>query len=133
MLGVIWWMYGGYAWLTNAVAPDRRAGACLLLGGMAAYLVLALAIPDAFSRHRARRSASPTWRSWCVHAGLFTRDLLAGDAAGALRASRRSTCSPRWSCSAAAIAGGTAQYVLWALAFGLEWITPRLIDARPAS
>ena len=22
MLGVIWWMYGGYVWLTNAVAPE---------------------------------------------------------------------------------------------------------------
>jgi low temperature requirement protein LtrA len=25
------------------------------------------------------------------------------------------------------LAGGTAQYVLWALAFALEWVTPRLI------
>ena len=24
MLGVIWWMYGGYAWLTNAVPPDQK-------------------------------------------------------------------------------------------------------------
>src|SRR5947209_19064295 len=49
MLGVIWWMYGGYAWLTNAVAPDRGGRRALLLGGMAGYLVLALAIPSAFS------------------------------------------------------------------------------------
>ena len=27
MLGVIYYMYGGYAWLTNAVAADRRNGA----------------------------------------------------------------------------------------------------------
>jgi low temperature requirement protein LtrA len=25
MLGVIFWMYGGYAWLTNAVAPSSSA------------------------------------------------------------------------------------------------------------
>jgi low temperature requirement protein LtrA len=36
MLGVIWWMYGGYAWLTNAVAPDRASRRLLLLAGMAA-------------------------------------------------------------------------------------------------
>src|SRR5438309_8423472 len=48
MLGVIFWMYGGYAWLTNAVAPDRASRRLLLLGGMGAYLILALAIPRAF-------------------------------------------------------------------------------------
>jgi len=33
MLGVIWWMYGGYVWLTNALAPDTAARRLLLLGG----------------------------------------------------------------------------------------------------
>src|SRR4051794_31236664 len=47
MLVVIWWMYGGYAWLTNVVAPDRIAYQLLLLGGMAAFLILSLAIPPA--------------------------------------------------------------------------------------
>ena len=49
MLGVIWWMYGGYAWLTNAVPPHGAARRLLLLGGMAAFLVLALSIPGAFA------------------------------------------------------------------------------------
>ena len=42
MLGVIWWMYGGYAWLTNAVSAHTISRRLLLLGGMAAYFVLAL-------------------------------------------------------------------------------------------
>jgi low temperature requirement protein LtrA len=25
MLAAIWWMYAGFAWLTNAVTPDRTA------------------------------------------------------------------------------------------------------------
>ena len=49
MLGVIWWMYGGYAWLTNAVAPDRAMRRLILLAGMASYLVLALSIPKSFA------------------------------------------------------------------------------------
>src|SRR3954470_2733706 len=49
MLGVIWWMYGGYAWMTNAVSAHTTNRRLLLLGGMAGYFVLALAIPDAFS------------------------------------------------------------------------------------
>src|SRR5438874_4290029 len=49
MLGVIWWMYGGYAWMTNAVAADTAARRLLLLGGMAGYLIMALAVPQAFA------------------------------------------------------------------------------------
>jgi low temperature requirement protein LtrA len=48
MLVLIWWMYGGYAWLTNVVAPDRLAYQFLLLGGMCAFLILSLAVPTAF-------------------------------------------------------------------------------------
>src|SRR5881398_3685137 len=49
MLGVIWWMYGGYAWMTNAVSAHNLRRRLLLLGGMAGYFVLALSIPHAFS------------------------------------------------------------------------------------
>src|SRR5438094_3036891 len=49
MLGVIWWMYGGYAWMTNAVSAHTTNRRLLLLGGMTGYFVLALAIPHAFS------------------------------------------------------------------------------------
>src|SRR5215212_14795 len=49
MLGVIWWMYGGYAWLTNAVTAHTTVRRLLLLGGMGGYFVVSLAVPDAFS------------------------------------------------------------------------------------
>src|SRR5438046_4237248 len=49
MLGVIWWMYGGYAWMTNAVSANTPKRRLLLLGGMAGFFVLALAIPHAFT------------------------------------------------------------------------------------
>jgi low temperature requirement protein LtrA len=45
---LIWWMYGGYAWLTNAVAPSSTARRTLLFAGMAGFLLMALAIPAAF-------------------------------------------------------------------------------------
>jgi low temperature requirement protein LtrA len=48
MLGVILWMYGGYAWLTNVVAPTDEWRRALLFVGMAGFLVIALAIPTAF-------------------------------------------------------------------------------------
>src|SRR3954468_25023548 len=47
MLVVIWWMYGGYAWLTNVVAPDRLAYTLLLPAGMGGFLVFSLLGPPA--------------------------------------------------------------------------------------
>ena len=48
MLAVIWWMYDGYAWLTNAIATDLLRFRLLLLGGMGGFLVVALAVPNAY-------------------------------------------------------------------------------------
>lgn len=48
VLGLLWWMYDGYVWLTNAVRPDTLGAKLVLFGAMAAFLVLALAIPQAF-------------------------------------------------------------------------------------
>src|SRR3979409_1180971 len=48
LFGNVWWMYGGYAWLTNAVPPREGAVRLLLLVGMGGFLLIALAIPTAF-------------------------------------------------------------------------------------
>lgn len=46
---VLFWMYGGYAWLTNQVPPNSTSRRLLLIAGMAAFFVCALAVPRAFS------------------------------------------------------------------------------------
>jgi len=51
ILAVVWWMYSGYAWLTNAVAPNSTTRRTLLLIGMAGFLMMALAIPEAFGEY----------------------------------------------------------------------------------
>ena len=48
IFGVIWWMYDAYAWLTNAIATDHLRHRLLLIGGMGGFLVVALAVPQAF-------------------------------------------------------------------------------------
>ena len=45
---VLFWMYGGYAWLTNSVPPVTPVRQLVLIAGMAAFLICALAIPNAF-------------------------------------------------------------------------------------
>jgi low temperature requirement protein LtrA len=46
---ILFWMYGGYVWLTNSVPPVTSERQLLLIAGMAAFLICALAIPNAFS------------------------------------------------------------------------------------
>ena len=48
IFGNVWWMYGGYAWLTNAVPPRAVAARLMLLVGMGGFLLIALSIPTAF-------------------------------------------------------------------------------------
>src|SRR5919201_3401539 len=49
IFGNVWWMYGGYAWLTNAVPPRELGVRLLLLVGMGGFLLVALSIPTAFA------------------------------------------------------------------------------------
>ena len=91
MLGLIWWMYGGYAWLTNAVASDTTNRRILLLGGMGGYFLLALAVPDAFSS-----SGLAFGLAYLVivgiHTTLFTRAASEGVVNAILRISRSTSC-----------------------------------------
>ena len=47
---VIYWMYGGFAWLTNTLGTATTRQRIVLLAGMAAFLVVSLAVPGAFGR-----------------------------------------------------------------------------------
>ncbi|QMU77368.1 low temperature requirement protein A [Streptacidiphilus sp. PB12-B1b] len=48
LLAVTWWMYGGYAWLTNALDLERTRSRLLLLLGMAGFFVMSLSVPKVF-------------------------------------------------------------------------------------
>jgi low temperature requirement protein LtrA len=125
MLGVTWWMYGGYAWLTNAVAPVNPVRRGLLVAGMAGFLTMALAIPRAFG--------TSGWAFGLgyfvvnlVHSGLFT---LSG---GKSAVKALGTLGPINLASAAMVLiGGLTpiewRYGLWAAALALQIATPYLI------
>jgi low temperature requirement protein LtrA len=51
VFGLLWWMYGAYAWLTNARPPVHTAERLLLLVGMAGFLAIGLAIPQGFGHY----------------------------------------------------------------------------------
>jgi low temperature requirement protein LtrA len=124
MLGVILWMYSGYAWMTNAVATDRAARRLLLLAGMAGYLVLALAIPRAFSEGDVAFGVAYLVIV-AIHTGLYSRTGEARTVRALLRLAPLNLASALL-VLAAVIADGVAAYLLWGAAFALEWVTPML-------
>jgi low temperature requirement protein LtrA len=48
VLGVLWWSWVGYAWLTSVVDPEEGAVRLAIFAAMAALLVAALCVPGAF-------------------------------------------------------------------------------------
>ena len=48
LLALLWWAWVGYAWLGNLVRPDEGGARLVMFAAMAAMLVLALGIPEAF-------------------------------------------------------------------------------------
>src|SRR3954469_21278459 len=128
MLGVIWWMYGGYAWLTNAVSAHTVARRLLLLGGMGGYFVLALAVPHAFASSGLAFGLA-YFVVVGVHSILFTRATTASAARAILTLAPYNLGSAAVVVAGGAI-GGTAQYVLWAAAVGFEWLTPVIRGLR---
>ena len=122
MLGVIFWMYGGYAWLTNAVVPDRAGRRLVLLAGMAGFLVLALAIPQAFSGDDLAFGLAYLLVV-SIHTGLYSRTSVTHTIRALVRLAPFNLASALLVLGAV-LAGGTAGYLLWAAAFALEWVTP---------
>src|SRR5437763_3803325 len=48
VLGVLWWSWVGYAWLTSVIDPEEGAVRLVMFAAMAAFLVVSLCVPDAF-------------------------------------------------------------------------------------
>ena len=49
VLGVLWWSWVGYAWLTSVVDPEEGAVRLVIFAAMAALLVVGLCVPEAFA------------------------------------------------------------------------------------
>ena len=48
VLGVLWWSWVGYAWLTSVLDPEEGGVRLVMFVAMAALLVVALCVPGAF-------------------------------------------------------------------------------------
>jgi len=125
VFGVLWWMYGGYAWLTNTRTPDRTPERLLLLLGMAGFLVVGLAIRNGFGHGRSATSGIYLGVGYlvvvCVHAGLYYRvnknivRVLPVNLASALLV------------LVAGLTTGVAAYLLWTAALAIQVLSPLVV------
>ncbi|MEV6605062.1 low temperature requirement protein A [Kutzneria sp. NPDC051319] len=135
-LGVIWWMYGGYAWLTNAVPPRKATTRGLLVLAMVAYLVLAISVPSAFEADR-WVFAGAYLVIVLVHSGVFLTTTHPGNRRGILRVLPWNLTVPLLLFVAAAVPDGPWRWACWALVAVLLWIgalvrLPDDIEVRPS-
>lgn len=120
IFSVSWWMYGGYAWLTNHLPPNSTSQRLLLLLGMSSFLVLALAIPHAFDE-------SGLVFGFAYLAVVLVHTILFLQATKAITpVAIFNVISALLVISAGFVHGGILDYGLWGLAILLQFIAPYL-------
>jgi low temperature requirement protein LtrA len=120
VLGVLWWSWVGYAWLTSVIDPEQGAIRLIFFGAMAAMLIAALCVPEAFGNlGLAFALAIGVFR--LLHIALF---VLASPDDPELRRSVTglavSTAIGVGVLACASLFDGLAQVALWALALTLD-------------
>jgi low temperature requirement protein LtrA len=128
MLAVIWWMYDGYAWLTNAIATDLLRFRLLLLGGMGAFLVIALAIPTAYEGQGLAFGLGYAVVV-VLHAGMYSKGTSVSEVAAILRIVPFNLAAAAL-VLAGGIVGGRVQDMVWLLAALLLWVTGWFADTE---
>jgi low temperature requirement protein LtrA len=122
MFLVIWWMYDGYAWLTNAITTDRARYRLLLIGGMGGFLVIALALPEAYDGDGLAFGIAYL-AVVLLHSSMYVKGASLSEVAAILRIVPFNLAAVALVLVGGAL-GGDAQWVLWALAAALLWVTP---------
>ena len=124
IFGNVWWMYGGYAWLTNAVPPRELGVRLLLLLGMSGFLLIALAIPTAFAAGGIAFGVGYMVVT-LVHTGVFMRTSQQS-VIHAVRGLGPFNLVTGVLLLGAGFSNGWLRWGLFAASFVLHWLTPYL-------
>jgi low temperature requirement protein LtrA len=124
VLGMLWWSWTGYSWLTSVLDPEEGAVRLVMFGAMAALLLVSLCVPEAFG-DLALAFALIYGAVRTAHIGLF---MLASPDDDSLRHSVLSLAASTVVAVAllalASLFDGLAQGALWALALFLDMAGP---------
>ncbi|HEY1356689.1 MAG TPA: low temperature requirement protein A [Thermoleophilaceae bacterium] len=124
VLGVLWWAWVGYAWLTSVVDPEEGGVRLAIIAAMAAMLVAALCVPKVFESSAALFAGA----YGVVRTGQIVLFLLGARDDPKLRSSilglAVSTAIGVGLLATAAFTDGIVQGGLWALALLLDMAGP---------
>jgi low temperature requirement protein LtrA len=130
VLALLWWAWASYAWLTSVVDPEEGGVRIALIAAMAALLLVALSVPDAFDDH-ALEFAVAYAAVRGAHIALF---LLASRDDPGLRRSLLGVAAGAVLGSALLVAGALLdtgpQIALWTLALAIDMGEPYFATAE---
>ena len=130
ILGLMWWGWVGYAWLTSVVDPEEGVVRLIIFGAMAGMLVVALCIPGAFGDDAVLFACAYA----VVREGQIGLFLLASRHDPRLRQSvwglAGGTTLGVSLLIIGAVIGGSAQEILWIVALALDMAEPFFFGAE---
>jgi low temperature requirement protein LtrA len=131
VLGLMWWAWVGYAWLTSVVEPEEGAVRLVIFAAMAGLLVVALCIPDAYGENGLLFACA----YGIVRYGQLALFMLASRDEPALRRSVLTGLVGSTTISVGLLVGGSfadtgLQTGLWALALALDMAGPMLFGVE---
>jgi low temperature requirement protein LtrA len=129
VLVALWWAWGAYAWLTNYIAAEEGVERLLMFAVMGAFLVAALAVPEAFGDDALLFAVAYAAARW-LHIFIFAEandDVDTGQAI--VRLSWTALPTPLL-LILAALLGGTAQTAIWIVALAIDLAGPFVFGVR---
>jgi len=131
VLGVLWWAWVGYAWLTSVVDPEEGAVRLAIFAAMAALLVVSLCVPEAYGDLGLTFAIS----YGIVRVGQLALMVVASRDAPVLRHSVWIGLVPSTAVGIALLVGasqvdGDGQLALWGAALALDVLGPFLFGSE---
>src|SRR3954469_1683731 len=132
VLGVLWWSWVGYAWLTSVVDPDEGLVRVVMFVAMAGMLVIALCVPHAFDDRALGLTLAGAYAVVrAAHIGLFA--IASTDDPLLRRAVIGLGCGAVVGVSLVAVAArcdGWVQGALWLVAIAIDMAVPFLFGSE---
>jgi low temperature requirement protein LtrA len=131
VLGILWWAWVGFSWLTSVVDPEEGVVRIAMFGSMAALLVVSLAVPEVFGDTGLTFAVAYA----LVRTGWLVLFFLASHDEPKLRHSIWIGLVPSTAVGvgllvAASFLDGTAQLALWIVALSLDVLGPFLFGSE---
>jgi low temperature requirement protein LtrA len=129
ILSALWWAWAAYAWLTNYVAAEEDRERLLILAVMGAFLITALAVPEAFGDDALVFALAYAAARW-LHIFIFAEANDDIDAGEAIRRLSRTALPAPALLIVAAFLDGTAQTLVWVVALSTDFAGPFVFGVR---